>query len=219
MKVFRALLFLALAVSAVRGSVIQTVTVDTSALGALPNGPFSVAFELADGSGTGDGNNAVILSDFQFGSGSPVGSPLILGSGFGDLSTTVTLTDADPAGVFVQTFTPGNSLSFLLSFTTNVDPGGTPDEFVFSILDSTFTPIPTSSSNPLSPFLEIDIDSDQPAIQTFGADSVPAPTVADAVPEPSSAALMILPLAGLAWCGLRKVRLGQGGAKITTLCQ
>jgi hypothetical protein len=69
MKVFRALLFLTLAVSAVRANVIKTVTLDTSALGALPNGPFSLGFELADGSGTGDGNNSVVLSDFQFGSG------------------------------------------------------------------------------------------------------------------------------------------------------
>ena len=209
MKVFRALLFLTLAVSAVQASVIKTVTIDTSALGALAGGPFSLAFELADGSGTGDGNNAVVLSDFQFGSGNPVGSPLIFGSGFGDLSSAVTLTDADAASVFVQTFAPGSALSFLLSFTTNVD-AGTPDEFVFSILDNTFTPIPTSSSNPLSPFLVIDIDSDNPTIQTFNADAadIPAPIVVDpasAVPEPSSAALMMIPLAGLAWASRRKI--------------
>jgi hypothetical protein len=210
MKIFRSLLFLTLAVSAVRANVIKTVTLDTSALGALPNGPFSLGFELADGSGTGDGNNSVVLSDFQFGSGSPVGSPLIFGTVFGDLSSTVTLTDADPVGgVFVQTFTPGNTLSFGLSFTTNVD-AGTPDEFVFSILDSAFTPIPTGSASPLSPFLVIDLDSNNPAIQTFSADSVPAPSIADApspVPEPSSAALMMIPLAGLAWAARRKIRL------------
>lgn len=210
MKIIRALLFLTLAVSAIRADVVKTVTLDTTNVGALPDGPFSLAFELADGSGIGDGNNAVVLSDFQFGSGSPIGSPLILGSGFGDLSSTVTLTDADPAGVFVQGFTPGNTLSFLLSFTTNVDLGGTPDEFVFSILDSTFTPIPTGSASPLSPFLVIDLDSNNPAIQTFSADSVPAPSIADApssVPEPSSAALMLIPLAGLAWTIRRKIRL------------
>jgi hypothetical protein len=207
MKVFRAFLFLTLAVSTVRANVIKTVTLDTSALGGLPDGPYSLAFELADGSGTGDGNNAVVLSDFQFGSGNPVGSPLIFGSAFGDLSSTVTLTDADPAGVFVQGFVSGNTLSFLLSFTANVDPGGTQDEFIFSILDSSFNPIPTSSPSFLSPFLDIVLDSDNPAIQTFGADGIPAPTVADAasVPEPSSA-LMMIPLAGLAWAARRKLR-------------
>src|SRR5438132_5856873 len=114
MKVFRALLFLTLVVSAVQASVIKTITLDTSALGGFPNGPFSLAFELVDGSGTGDGNNSVVLSSFKFGAGSPVGSPLILGSAFGDLSSTVTLTDANSASIFVQTFTAGNTLSFVL---------------------------------------------------------------------------------------------------------
>ena len=213
MKVLRALLFLTLAVSAVRASIITTVTLDTSALGALPNGPFSLGFELADGSGTGDGNSAIVLSNFQFGSGNPVGLPLIFGTGSGDLSSTVTLTDADAASVFVQTFVPGNTLSFLLSYTANVDSGGIPDEFIFSILDGTFTPIPTSSSSFLSPFLMIDLDSANPTIQKFSSDVVPAPVVgnpASPVPEPSSAALMLLPLAGLACaafrrCGVRRI--------------
>ncbi len=210
MKMFRVLLLLTAAVSAIRADVVKTVTLDTVNLGALPGGPFSLAFELADGSGTGDGNNSVALSDFQFGSGGSVsGSPLFLfGSALGDLSSTVTLTDAAAASVFVQSFAPGDTLSFDLSYTTNVD-AGTPDEFIFSILDGSLNPIPTSSSSPLSPFLVIDIDSDQPAIQTFSADSVPAPSVADApsaVPEPSSAALMLIPLMSLAWAAWRKIR-------------
>jgi hypothetical protein len=121
----------------------------------------------------------------------------------------VTLTDADVANVFVQSFVPGNTLSFVLSFTTNADPGGTPDEFVFSILDSTFTPIATSSGSSLSPFLVIDLDSAHPTVQTFGADFVPAPTIGEvsSVPEPSSAALLVIPLAGLAWASWRKIRM------------
>jgi hypothetical protein len=208
MKVLRTLLFMALAGSAIQASVIKTVTLDTSALGGQPNEPFALAFQLADGSGTGDGNNSVVLSNFQFGSGSPIGSPLAFGSASGDLSTTVTLTDSDLANVFVQSFTSGNTLSFILSFTTNVDAGGTPDEFIFSILDNTFTPLATSSSSPLSPFLVIDIDSVSPAIQTFGADLVGAPDIGDvsAVPEPSSAVLMIIPLALMAWIARNKIR-------------
>jgi len=209
MKVLRALLFLTLAVSAVRANIVKTVTLDTSTLGALPNGPFSLGFELADGAGTGDGNNAVVLTNFQFGSGNAVGLPLIFGTAFGDLSSTVTLTDGNDPSIFVQTFVPGNTLSFLLSFTANVDPGGIPDEFIFSILDGTFTPIPTNSSSFLSPFLMIDLDSANPTIQTFSSDVVPAPVVGDPVspvPEPSSAALMLLPLTGLACAAYRKIR-------------
>ena len=211
MKAFRVLLLLTAAVSAIRADVIKTVTLDTSALGGLPGGPFSLGFELADGSGgvTGDGNNSVVLSNFQFGlGGSASASPLLtFGSVLGDLSSTVTLTDADVVSGFVQDFVPGDTLSFLLSFTTNVDVG-TPDEFIFSILDSSFNPIPTSSPSSLSPFLDIVLDSDNPAIQTFGADGIPAPTVADvaSVPEPSSAVLLFIPLAGLAWAGRRKIR-------------
>jgi hypothetical protein len=206
MKIFRAVLFLTLAVSAVRASVVKTVTLDTSALGALPSGPFSLAFQLADGSGTGDGNNAVVLSNFQLGSGSPNGFPLVFGSAFGDLSSTVTLTDADVANVFVQGFVPGNTLSFLLTFTTNVDAGGTPDEFIFSILDGTFNPIPTNSPNGISSFLVIDFDSDHPALQAFGGDTVSAPVVGNvaSTPEPSTGVLLVIPLVGLAWAARRE---------------
>ncbi|MBZ5673919.1 MAG: NF038129 family PEP-CTERM protein [Acidobacteriia bacterium] len=211
MKTFRVLLLLTVAVSAIRADVVKTVTLDTAGLGILPGGPFSLAFELADGTGSGDGNNSVVLSDFQFGfGGSPSASPLFtLGAVLGDLSSTVTLTDADVANVFVQDFVAGDTLSFLLSFTTNVD-AGTPDEFIFSILDSSLNPLPTSSASPLSPFLAIDLDSANPAILTFDGIGVPAPTVADApsaVPEPSSAALLIIPLVAFVWAGRRKIGL------------
>jgi len=206
------LLLLTLGLPAVRADVIKTVSVDTVGLGFLGTGPYSLAFELADGSGTADGNNSVVLSNFQFGAGgSASGSPLLIGSALGDLSSAVTLTDSDFANIFVQSFVPGDTLSFLLSFTTNVDAGSPADEFIFSILDGSFSPIPTNSASPLFPFLAIDLDSASPAILTFSSPFVAAPAVGNpagaAVPEPSSAVLILLPLAGLAWKARRKPAL------------
>ena len=46
-----------------------TVTLDTSVLIGSQAGPFFIGFQLADGSLTGDGNNAAVVSNFQFGGG------------------------------------------------------------------------------------------------------------------------------------------------------
>ena len=97
--------------------------------------------------------------------------------------------------------------------TTNVDPGGFPDEFILSLLDSTLSPIPTTSAWPLFPLLVIDVDSSNPSVQTFGVDvyqpptaggfinfGVPAVTPAQpsSVPEPTSILLGATVLVGLA---------------------
>jgi hypothetical protein len=200
-----------LAFTAARAELIYNISMNTGPLIGHPAGPFSLGLELADGSGTGDGNNAVFLSDFAFGAGGPSGSPVIFGSAGWDLSSSVVLTDATPFSTFVQSFASGSTLSFVLDITTNVDSGGTPDEFIMSILDNTFTPIPTTaSSSPLNPFLVIDIDSSNPTVQTFSSDatqfpaggggpiSIGPPTVST-VPEPSTtvpSALLSLYLIG-----------------------
>src|SRR6266852_3980540 len=124
---------------------LYTVSLNTAPLIGHSAGPFYLAFQLADGTGTGDGNNAAVLSDFQFGgAGAPFGpSPVLFGSAFGDLSSTVILTDSAFPNFFAQSFTPGSTISFLLDLTINIDDGDIPDEFTFSILDRTLTPIPT----------------------------------------------------------------------------
>jgi hypothetical protein len=177
------------------------VTLGTSSLIGHPAGPFSIGFEFADGSGIGDGNNAVFLNTFNFGVGGPSGLPLTFGSVGGNLSSSVVMTDAAPVSVFVQPFTPGSSLSFVLDITTNVDAGGTPDVFIMSILDNTFAAIPTTAASPLSPFLEIDLDSSNPTVQTFSGDptrlpaggggsiQIAEPTIT-AVPEASDGSLI-----------------------------
>lgn len=173
--------FIAILVGAVglaaqgQASVTYSVNINTAPLIGHPAGPFSIAFQLADGSGTGDGNNAAVISKFQFGAGGgPSGTPTVLGSAFGSLSTSVSLTDHGTVNFFAQTFTPGGTLTFSLSVTTNADAGGILDEFTFSILDNTLTPIPTMAGAPLDVFLSINL-APRPTVQTYASDTSRSP--------------------------------------------
>jgi PEP-CTERM motif len=210
--IFPALL---IAVCAYADSVTYNVSLDTTALLGSPAGPFSLTFALADGSGTGDGNNAATLSNFQFGSGGATGSPLLSGGAAGDLSSSVLLTDSDPfANYFIQTFTPGSALSFQLQLSTNLD-SGTPDTFFFDILDNTLSPIPTMAGAPIDALALINIDGNVPSLQTFGGDTSRSPvaggdpinigapqfSIAE-VPEPNTLPILgggLIALAGMRW--------------------
>jgi hypothetical protein len=174
-RIFSTLLFLASQTLAFAG-VIYNVSLDTAPLADHPAGPFSIAFQLADGSFTGDGNNAAILLNFDFGVGGfAVGSPNLVGSASGSLSTGVTLTDASPVNFFSQTFNPGGKLSFELFLTTNLDEGALPDQFIVYILDSAGYPIPTSAGEFFDAFVAVSIDSENPVPQTFWGDAGRAP--------------------------------------------
>ncbi len=215
-------LFLTLIIMpAANGDVIYNITLNTGPLIGDSAGPFSIGFEFADGSGTGDGDNALFMSNFNFGAGGPSGLPLTLGSVGGDLSSSVVMSDATPLSSFVQSFVPGSTFSFALDVTTNVDAGPPADEFIMSILDNTFTPIPTTAGSPLSPFLVIDIDSSNPTLQTFSSDPTRAPTgggeplnigqptislAPETIPEPSTAGSCALLAAIFAWAKLRRER-------------
>jgi hypothetical protein len=217
MRIIRLALLTPAALTVAHADFVANITLETSPLIGHPAGPFSIGFEFADGSGIGDGNNAVFLSNFDFGAGGSVsGSPLTFGSVGGDLSSAVVMTDATSISSFLQPFVAGNTLSFLLDITTNVDSGGMPDEFIMSILDNTFTPVPTTASSALSPFLVVDIDSAKPTVQTFGSDptqipadggpiSMNAPTIST-VPEPASAVLGTLPILYLVWARRRRAK-------------
>ena len=99
-------------------------------------------------------------------------------------------------------------MNFSLLLTANLD-AGTPDEFIFSILDNTMSPLPTTSSSPLYPLLSIVFGSANPTITTFAGDFnkfpvaggfayFPAPVVTvvtAGIPEPSPAVLCVFPLA------------------------
>ncbi len=160
------------------GNVICDVSLNTAPLMANPAGPFSVDFQFNDGSGLGDGNNTVIVDNFNFGSGGPVGSASIFGSVSGDLASGITLTDSGFFNDFNQQFTPGAVLRFTVNLTTNLDSINVPDEFSFAILDS------SGAGNAM---LIADINSSSPSLLGYSSDalSLAAPAIT-AVPEPSS---------------------------------
>jgi hypothetical protein len=207
---------LPLSTSLMRADISDTVTLGTAPLIGDVAGPFSLYFQFTDGSGTGDGNNTVTLSDIQFGTGGgPSGAPSTFGGVSGDLSSQVVLTDSSFFNYFEQGFTPGDELSFTLDSTTNVDAGPIPDAFSFEILDSTGFPIPTT--DPFSQLLGFNIDSPGHTIQTFATDPTQTPvaggppidmsapqvtptgTTTAVVPEPSSLALVAVWFVGLAF--------------------
>ena len=176
-----------------------TVTLDTSGLVGNVNAPFSLAFLFTDGSGLGDTNNTVLLSGFTFGGGSAGSVNLNLSGGgqSGSLASGVSLTDSSFFNAFVSAFTPGSTLSFTVTMTTIVDSGGTPDQFSFSLLENcpaTATAcnnVPTSDLTGANSLLTVNIDSANPAKQTFAASGfTPAPTIVTGVPEPGSLLLL-----------------------------
>ena len=160
--------------------VIYNVTLDTTSLVGHPAGPFYVFAEFTDGNGIGDANNTATLSNFTFGGGSALGSPLLFGGASGSLETGVTIIDSSALGFFAEQFAPGLQLSFSLDLTLNNDSGGTPDRFTFFLLDSSQVPLPT-----LAPsgdyFFGADIYSTGPVLDAWGSDPSRAPSVGNPV--------------------------------------
>ncbi len=197
-------MLLAVAAMAQAGEI--TVTLDTSVLIGSTAGLFAIGFQLADGSLTGDGNNAVVVGNFQFGGGMTIPQLCEVsaqGGATGDLSSSIALTDLGIFSYCFQPFLPGSTLSFNVSYTNNLDPAGLPDEFVMVILDKNLRPIPTTGGVAL---LQIDFNSASPTVQTFAGDptqpesanggfgiAISAPVVSGTAPV---APLLVLPSNG-----------------------
>lgn len=181
-----------------------TVSLTTSGLVGNLNGPFSVALVFTDGSGAGDSNNTVLLSGFSFGGGSAGSVSSSSGGVVGNLSSGISLTDSSFFSDLVSAFTPGSTLSFAVNMTTNVDGGGTPDQFSFSILNGSGFDINTQDPTGANSLLTLNIDSASPTIQTFASAFTPAPS-AGVVPEPATLLLVGTGLAGVAFRCRRRI--------------
>jgi hypothetical protein len=150
------------------------VTVNTSPLVGHPAAPFSIFFGFIDGTGLGNANNTATVAGFDFGGGSTLGAPVLLGGASGDLVNGVTITDSSFLNLFSETFTPGSTLRFTMSI-TSADNGDIPDRLTFFILDNFGNAIPTQS--PTADFLAgIDLVSSGAAPESFGADTTRSPS-------------------------------------------
>jgi len=147
-----------------------TVHVNTAALVNHPAGPFTVDFQLTNGNGRSDGNSACTLSHFDFGAGGkPLGVPTVRGGASGSLGSVVTLRTSTFLNEFTQTFAAGEKLKFQLDLTSTFEPGSTPDQFSFALLDKTGAELPSTS--PFAALLKVDLNSVKPTVESFPTDS------------------------------------------------
>jgi hypothetical protein len=168
------LVFLSMGIAA--ADVTYNVALDTSALVGHPAGPFSIGFQLTDGSGTGDGNNTVKISNVQFGGGgAAAGAPALVGGAAGSLAAGVTLRDTVFLNSFAQSFMPGNLLTFQLSLTSSIDNGAIPDQFSFSLLDHNGVEIPTAGKVNFDVLFTATFNASTPNLQQFGGDTTRSP--------------------------------------------
>lgn len=183
-------------------------TINTSKLIANPNGPFTLDFQFFDGSGTGDGNNTVTLSNFSDPASlmvvpsSETSGVTLAGSPFG-----FTMTDSSFFNEISFLLAPDSSLGFTFASTDNPD-SGTPDTFIVDLLDSSLNNIPTTNANNGIALIEIDLPTTNPVSGTQVITSASLPNsdgvVFDApvesfvsTPEPSSLVTMTLGVMGL----------------------
>jgi len=211
--------FVYLAAATCHADFIFSVVTDTAPLIGHPAGPFSLEFQLNDGSGTNDGNNTALLSDFDFHGGHPVGSATLIGGASGDLGSNIVLADNDFLNEFFQEFTPGPLLTFTVDLSLNVDAGPQPDQFSFAILDCTLIEIPTRG--PADALVLVDITG-TPVIRTFASDpsrptgcgGEPVFLSAPRIDEPRSLALALAGLLALA-VAMRRPRAAAKTERLT----
>jgi len=168
----------------------QIFTLNTSSLISNPNAPFTLDFSFTDGSGIGDGNNAITLSKFALGTGSLTQSSISGGVTVNASPFSIALEDSSFFNDVQFTFVPDATFSFQLDATSNAD-SGTPDTFTLAILDRNLNNIPTTNPNNGIAFVEVDLPTTNPTngtqvilsgtVENSDDVSIPAPT---GTPEP-----------------------------------
>lgn len=168
---------------------------NTTPLETSSAGPFTLDFQLNEGDGGSNGYNTVTLSSFGFGGGSINTAPT---SSTGGITVTpspfgVVLAETSFFNDVQFSFTPGTSLSFTFSSTTNNDPIA-PDTFSFAIYDNSGNEIATTNPNGFDSFVEVDLPSGGSGVNTILSGSAPGASVmlnppaqgsSSSVPEPS----------------------------------
>jgi hypothetical protein len=191
-----------------------TVTIDTSSLVGSSSAPFYFGVVLVNASLNVDGNNSASVTNLNFGGGSAGAFLTSTGgtSATGNLTSGITLTDTDPSDLnyFAAGFTPGSTLSFDFSMTTNADAnlnsalGLTGDQFEMVIFDNTEMAIPTTDQVLGMPgFLVATVCPACPngiSVQSYNIPDAGATSVvpsATATPEPATLLLLGPSLLGL----------------------
>jgi hypothetical protein len=203
--ILSAALLLALS-AAGQAALTYTVTVDVSSLTSNPNAPYSLDLQMTMGSG--NVANSVTFSNFQVTGGTFTGTPFTGGSSTGSTSSTVALDNSAPNSYFAYEFTTGTTqISFDVTQTTNSEFVGTgtpiPDQFTLFVDDGNTSDgyVPTNDPTGGNSLLTSTISSSQTvgSIQTYSSASPDAgvSVTVTAVPEPASAALLVLGSLGL----------------------
>ncbi len=187
LRISKIVLFVFVTISVQTMAIAQTslsLTLDTTSLVSHPAGPFYFGLAFTDGSGIGDANNTIMVSNVSFGGGSSLGNPNTFGGASGSLESGITISDSSSLGWFFELFAPGNQLSFTVTLTSKDDADGIPDRLTFFILDSSGVPLPTKS--PAGDYLfGADLSSTLPTIDIYGSDPSRAPTVGNPVSIPA----------------------------------
>lgn len=198
---------LVLAPASKAADLIYTVTINTSSLLGNADAPFSLDLDLVTGSNNGTkGNvtNTVTLSNFVFTGGTADASPnFTMGGQSGSVTGSVILTNSALNNEFAIGFSNTTTqISFQVDLTTNSETVNTgiaiPDQFNVYLNNSTASIyVPTTApdgislvSNPIHSGMTMS------SVSLYSS-TTPDAGVTAAVPEPGSAALLLLGAVGL----------------------
>jgi hypothetical protein len=116
----------------------QTYNVALDTTGLNTGDSYALDLQLNQGAATTP-TSTVNVSGFTFGGGSPgpISTVEYSGSASGDLSSSVSLSTADPFNEFTENFNNGTSIGFNVDGTQLMtETGGTPDQFIFDLIDN-----------------------------------------------------------------------------------